>query len=69
MGSCWPKTEVHSRLSFANFRSDVLTLSVRVAKRFHNQSSSARTFTVLPFTLPAVNLFTASRAMSRVTAT
>ncbi len=30
---------------------------------------SARTFTVLPFTLPADNLRTASRAMSRVTAT
>lgn len=34
-----------------------------------NQSSSARTFTVLPFTLPVDNLRTASRAISRVTAT
>ena len=51
------------------FRSDVLTLSVRVAKRFYNQSSSARTFTVLPFTFPAESLLTASRAMLRATAT
>ncbi len=34
-----------------------------------NQPSSARTFTVFPFTLPADNLRTASRAMLRTTAT
>ena len=34
-----------------------------------HQSANALTFTVLPFTLPADNLRTASRAMSRATAT
>ena len=51
-----------------------MDMQARTLLQYHvnpevNQSSSARTFTVLPFTFPADNLRTATLAMLRATAT